>query len=553
MKNLLLLSLICLPALLRAEWARVTIDGLDAEWTGLPVLATDGVGDAFPDLTSLQAVRDEWTLVLKLSFDEELLLQQDNSLRLVLDTDANPATGLSTQGLGAELVWTFGSRSGTVYSAGGSGSTVFHDDIGLRQLPSHSSSFFEIALDLAATPTGSPLFPWDTVRAVVYTNGGDRLPDSGSVSLDLGAGSLPELPTACLPRPAEGVRLLSWNVLSGSLFNSGLTSVYQRILRAAEPDLIVFCEVWDQSAAQVATRLETLLPESGSWQAVKEDAGNVIASRFPIRNAWEVQSGYRETAALIDASAALGDSLLLVACHLRCCSADAQRQDEADGLVAFLKDAREPGGRLHLPEDTPMLLAGDFNLVGERQQLVTLLTGDIVDNGSYGPDSPPDWDGSPLADAIPRHATRADAFTWFNEFSSYPPGRLDYILYTASVLEALGAGVLWTPALDDSLLSAWQLQEGDTPAASDHLPLWFDFRLPQPAPPEAPQVQISRLPNGLLQLNWNAVENASSYRVEYRSDPFALWVQWSLQSETSLLLPPPAENSSGMYRVITLE
>lgn len=548
----LLIPALLLVLVARADWARINIDGLDEDWTAVPELATDGGSDAFPDLLSIKAARDEWNLILRIGFDEELLLQQDNSLRLVLDTDANSSTGLSTQGLGAEIVWIFGSRSGTAYSAGGSGSSIQHEDIGLRQLPSHGSDFFEVALDLDAAPLGPPLFPGSTVRVVLYTSGGDRIPDSGHVEIGIGAGSLPALQVNGLARDPGDLRLLSWNTEFGGLFDGGVTAQYQRILRATVPDMIVFCEIWDEDANDVESRLDSIVPELGPWEAIKRDSGNIIASRLPIRQSWLVQSGYRETAVLIDASDVLGDSLLLIACHLRCCSANAERQDEADGLVEFIKDAREPAGRLALPAGTPILLAGDFNLVGDRQQLVTLLEGDIVDNGSYGPDSPPDWDGSPLVDVVPRHPATSDAFTWYDTGSSYPPGRLDFVLYTDSVIQERGSGVLWTPTLGDSLLAAWGLQAQDTPLASDHAPLWFDFSQTQAPGLVTPAVQLQTLPGPQLMLNWPLVEGAEHYRVEYRASLASGWFDLVTQTGTSFLFQQPVPGSKGFFRVVAL-
>ncbi len=555
LKETLILTLM-ISATAQADWARMTIDGLDTEWDSLPVLASDGSSDGFPDLLSVKAARDEWNLVFRLELDDEMLLQQDNSLKLVLDTDSNASTGLSTEGLGAELVWTFGSRNGTAYSASGSGSTVYHDDVQMRHLPSHSSTVFEISLDIEANPLGTPLFPTSTVQAVFYTSGGDRIPNSGSISVNVGAGSLPPLVQGDLDRGVDELRLVSWNVLNDGLTDTGLSTQYQRMLRAMAPDAIVFCELWNTSASQVVSRLNTLVPELGPWSAIKEDSGNVIASRYPIRNSWLIQSGYRETAALIDVSAVTGDSLLLIANHLRCCTADAQRQEEADGLVDFMKDAREPGGRLAINQGTPMVLMGDFNLVGDRQQLVTIETGDIVDNGAYGPDSPPDWDGTSLTDVAPRHPATSEAFTWYSATSSYCGGRLDFALYTDSVIEETGSGVLWTPTLPASLLSDWQLQVNDTPQASDHAPLWFDYRTigNEPVVLDTPiPVSTYLAASNQVTVSWDPVDGASLYRLEYRASLEAGWFSLVTQPGTTFVFSNPAPDTMGFFRVTAIE
>ena len=544
--------LLCGPV--RAQWLRTINDGFTADWTGWPTLAVDPAGDGTPDLRSLQAARDETSLSFRLLCGTEFLLQDDYALKMVLDTDFNSATGTLTEGLGAELVWTFNSQSGT-YKYGTTTTTVRHDDLALRCLPAWTSTDFEIRLDLAARPDGTHLlFPGDSLRAVFYTPSGDRLPATGSVTVRLGAGSLPALAVTPLLRPSDGsLRIAAWNVLFGNIFNTAAaaTAAYDRILTALAPDVISFEEIWDQSAAQLQTRLNQLVPEQGPWTAVKLDTGNIIAARYPIRQSWLVQSGYRETAALIDVSAVIGDSLLFIANHLRCCTADAQRQDEADGLIQFLANARSPGGSITLPAGTPMVLAGDFNLVGERQQYVTLMTGDIVDNAAYGADSAPDWDGSPLADLTPRFPGLPEAATWWDNGSTFSPGRLDMMLYTDSVLENLRSGIVATPYMTTTQLSEWGLQSGDAWTASDHFAVWGDFRRPVTAL-GTPALGITRQADGSLLLLWEAVSGASSYRLEQRGSLDAPWTTLGVQGTVGWTLPAPSADNVRLYRVIAL-
>ena len=143
----------------------------------------------------------------------------------------------------------------------------------------------------------------------------------------------------------------------------------------------------------------------------------------------------------------------------------------------FLHDARNPGGVVTLPTGTPFVLMGDLNLVGWRQQLDTILTGDIQDEGSYGPDSPPDWDGGPFAAVMSRHADARVAYTWRNDYSTYYPGLLDWILYTDSALALHNHYVLETRTMMPATLSTYGLHYWDTVDASDHAPRVADFVL----------------------------------------------------------------------------
>jgi hypothetical protein len=167
--------------------------------------------------------------------------------------------------------------------------------------------------------------------------------------------------------------------------------------------------------------------------------------------------------------------MLFIAAHLRCCTADASRQIEVDRIVSFMRDARTAGGVITLPADTPIVIAGDMNLVGWRRQLETIVTGDIVDNATYGADSPPDWDGTSLAVPPSRHLDGRASYTWRSDTSTFYPGVLDWIFYTDSVLTLHNHFILETRTLLPATLTANGLLFDDIPVASDHAPRVADF------------------------------------------------------------------------------
>jgi hypothetical protein len=68
-------------------------------------------------------------------------------------------------------------------------------------------------------------------------------------------------------------------------------------------------------------------------------------------------------------------------------------------------------------------------------------------------------------------------FTWYNDFGKYSAGRLDYIIYTGSVMSLQNSLALWTPAMTNTALTAAGLQKEDIPSASDHLPVIADFNI----------------------------------------------------------------------------
>jgi len=118
-----------------------------------------------------------------------------------------------------------------------------------------------------------------------------------------------------------------------------------------------------------------------------------------------------------------------------------------------------------------------MNFVGFARQLETLLTGDIADEGAYGPDFAPDWDGTGLHDIVARQTEKRMGYTWRSDFSSFWPGRLDFIITTDSVVETGNHFILYTPEMSPAARAAYGLFAGDS-YASDHLLFCADLRPP---------------------------------------------------------------------------
>lgn len=453
----------------------ILVDGTSEDWASTPPAATDIVGDgALIDFQRIWVANDQDYLYIRFETTGEVQGDEGQSMRLYLDTDLNSATGESFGGIGAELVWDFGSRDGDFL-----GTYVRHDDLGMLLAPTVSATEFEIAFRRDANPNGL-LFPGNNVRFLLRDlDGGDVAPNVGGVTYSFAAGTQPVVPLSFAKLDPQDVRVCAWNVGGDGLFDGGTRAAAQdRILTRIDADVWVFSEVWNHDAGDVETRLESVLPSGPgeAWHTVKRDSGNVVASRWPILDSWLVSPGDRLTAVHLDLDPDHDRDLLVLAAHLSCCTADESRQRQADALVAFLRDARTPGGVLDLPADTPMVAAGDFNLVGLSDQLTTILTGDIADNGTYGPDSPPDWDGSNFDLPPSRHTHGRFAYTWRRDSSSFLPGVLDFTFYTASVVEAPLHWILDTRTMSAAELAAAGLQSSDTVTSSDHSPRVLDLR-----------------------------------------------------------------------------
>ena len=465
--------------------APIYVDGEGGDWTEV-------TGQADPDdgaLDRLWVAHSDQHLFLRLALDRSLNLQEGNDLTLHLDVDNDSTTGRDTLGLGAELRWAFGERTGRF-----EGTEVGHADIGLTTLPTVQADTFEIALDRSATPGGASLVQNDSLR-LALTSGDDRLPDKGeTVGYVLSAADLSvEAPT--LDRPdSAAVRLMSYNAVNNfdrelnSLFIEDRQPSYRRILGAVGPDVIGFQEVYDQSAERVEATVEGELGLADDWNWAKEGRDLVLGSRFPILDTHAIP-GYEEYesgAFLLDSDEALGSRMIVVNMHPPCCnypanddqpSSDTQRQRVVDGVAAFVRQVTNGEGPFGVPTETPIVVLGDMNFVGSAQQPRTLRTGEIINN-DFGPSAAPDWDGTSLLDTNPRQAHAPMHPTWIDAGSAFPPGRLDYAFVTDSVLDVAHEFVLHTPALPDAARQRHGLQAGDTNTASDHLPVVVDVRAP---------------------------------------------------------------------------
>ena len=463
--------------------ARILVDGRFDDWRDVPLAhadPADGVGGRF-DFGRLWIANDEHYLFLRLELGREILIQNDNQLVLYLDGDDDPETGRRVHGLGAELEWSFGLRKGTLY-AGPVTLPVDHAQIGLISSPTHAAAEFEIVLDRRAWPRPEvPLFFGDRCRIAFADGrlGHDVIPDQrGGVAYRFADAELPEVPAIPLDKQDSGhLRVLSYN-LNDQLGSRPRLGALQRIFTAVRPDLILLQEVRSWSARQAEEYVRETLgvapPSGGQWRAIKAGTeSNVVLSPYPIA---EIHSLGGSAAVVLDVDPATKKKLLLVVLSAPCCGKDNERQFELDQIMAFLRDARTPGGDVTVPKETPIALIGDANLVGSSRQLGTLVDGEIFYRDQHGPPFAPDWDGTALTDLMPRHTHRLLTYTW--QGPDFSPGRLDVALIADSVMAAGNRFVLFTPDMPPDFLERYGLHRQDVLTASDHLPVVVDLVLP---------------------------------------------------------------------------
>lgn len=465
--------IIALPFLSLHGQAGIILDEHFSDWDQFEPVYSDAAGDAGPgrvDFGRLWVANDDRYLYMRIEMGAEINFQSNNDLVLYLDIDDDQSTGFPTQGIGADIRYFPGLRFG-FGSVSGFEFEIRHPDIGLISSPTVTGDQFEIALTRQMVVNGTPVETGDRIRIAWGDDipGGDRLPGvSGGIMYQMQDGMI-SLPESGFARAdPQDLRILSWNALQDGMFQPGRAASFRRLLQAMEPDVIGFQEIYDHSAAQVLDFVAAALP-GGDWYAARQGPDIFVVSRYPVEQS-QALSG--NGAFLLD----LGErKLLVVNAHLPCCENEFQRQQEADQIMGFIRTIRDGSANMQVPPGTPVVVLGDMNLVGLRRQQETLITGDILNETLFGPDVSPDWDDTDFEDALPLATGLPAAVTWIQPFSSFSPGRLDYILYSGSVMRLQKTFGINTATMTSGELVMYALFDFDTFNASDHLPCVADF------------------------------------------------------------------------------
>ena len=458
----------------------IAVDALFNDWEEVSVAYEDPAGDGSNgDFGQLKITNDDDFIFFSLEFlDGEQLMQDWNNIHLYIDADDDINTGHPVQGIGAELDWCFGCRSGSFYIQDGI-IEIWQNDITIRTAPTITGERFEWCISRESMPMtmdGSQV-PTTIRVALVNEDGGDMLPDdSGGVEYTIDTTYVPPPePTPLDREEPDQIRLVSYNILNNGFFEEGQREHFDRIIPALDPDILAVQEAWGDQE-EIAALMAEWIP--GTWHVSSEWGGDYVISRFPILEEAVLTSSWRSMAVLLDTEAELGKNILIINSHFSCCGANEGRQQQVDELIGVMRDWMKPEnwtGPFYLEMDTPIFHIGDFNLVGYRQQLLTLTEGDIVDEESYGDDFLPDWDESFITDLFSHHTGIRMGYTWRSDGSSFSPGKLDYILYTDSILEIAKHYVLNTMAMSEEELDQYNLEEWDVYLASDHMPRVVDI------------------------------------------------------------------------------
>jgi hypothetical protein len=488
------LPLFLLPVLLLAQSppGSIVIDGSFSDW--------DRVRRPAPGaFRELRITHDHQAVYFLFDAGRLWSVQQsaDSTGRLLFDADANPHTGQTEHGLrGVD----FAVELSPPHSLGVSvrvntpaPARLTPYEAGFFSAPTFASERFE--LRLARTPERFPARAFH-FKLVLLAASGEVLAETAILRHNLAAGrpvrSRPSASDPLARAPGSDFRVVVWNVSGDKLL--WRTNPFLGILGALDADLILLDEV--SSDAPVAA-LEAFLarvpgPEAAPpWQFLLGTSGfrerGLIAARSHLaaapgfenlllppavgeeamaleppydRLSQSLSGGVPAAGAIVNLG---GRRLFAVALDLVCCAErpggalDRIRHAQAAALHHAIRES------LRANPVAAVLVGGDFNLVGLRTPLDTL-------RRSLDPN------GSALALAEPVRLSGISNTTWADPASPFPPGRLDFLLYSASSLEVARAFVFDTRDLPSVWLAKHHLMPTDSPSASDHFPIVADFR-----------------------------------------------------------------------------
>ena len=473
--------LLCMVQVM-AQGNLIVLDGVFDDWAAIEGVE-DSVTEDVPavDLLEMKVTSDAEHLYVYVRLASDLDLTDvlyPHNLFLQIDVDMDASTGYPVrEGFGSELGIDFNGLF--AYTNFGPADQVNFSEIGLVPSPTVTSKEFEFALRRdVVLEAGDVLFPQDSIRLLFRdTQYNDDLPDVGaSFVYDFNEANTSLLaPISMAKGNPSFLRVCAYNVLGNGLIHPVRQSRFERIVPTLNADVYLFSECGNTTATEVKSRLDNWLPLQSDvgWQTTKN--GDLItASRWNHLQSW---TGIpKQHPLMVNVPDSLGGPVLFINSHLSCCGNDAARQDQVDEMMAWIV-SNEAG----LSENTPIVYAGDLNLVGYAQQLNTLLNGDIVQTQTFGQGGLPDWDGTPWSDALPRQTHQPFTYTWRDDGDgNFPPGRLDFVLYSDAVIVKEHAFVLETESTPADVLAPLGLIQDDTHSASDHLPVVMDFTVASP-------------------------------------------------------------------------
>lgn len=461
-------------------------------WQGSQTITIDGDVSEWPE--DVAAVADAHWLYLRFKLDgpTRTLQGMDTPVAIWLDADGNPATGRTIEepavrgGLGADIEVIFSPREVDaprvgqgvmfrVHQPDGTARVVTHDPLGFHFAPTFASEWYEARISRSAAEAlglnTQGLGSTGRIAGVVaMMNGQNELrawADPFELTPPPAAPWQPQ--DARVPaKPQGAARVIAYNVEHSSPMKN--PEPFARVIGALQPDVMLFQEWVEGDASAIKAWLTAHIDDSVDWHVLKGRAwGVAVASRYPLTELTPMDApnpvNAEQALRFIGALAQTPQGPLAVgSTHLKCCGTkdsreDRQRAAEATAIADMLAKAlaQTPGSAAW-----GVVVGGDLNLVGSRPPLEAIARAI-------------DLDGSDLAVAAPMVLGDQAMYTWADAGNAFTPGRLDYLLYSDGVAEAVNTFVLDTSRLSEAALARLGLDATDT-SASDHLPVVIDLR-----------------------------------------------------------------------------
>ena len=137
-----------------ADQHAISIDGAFDDWSSVEVAYEDSVGDSTStDFVRIWLADDDEFLFIRIELLGTFDASENNSVRLLLDTDNDSGTGLAVAGIDAELEWRLGERFGLLRVAGDI-VPLSQNDISFRGGPTVTANTFEFAIGRDSVPGG---------------------------------------------------------------------------------------------------------------------------------------------------------------------------------------------------------------------------------------------------------------------------------------------------------------------------------------------------------------------------------------------------------------
>ena len=458
------------------SYGQVAIDGLYSDWNDNDVSVDDAFDVQDVDIRKVWISNDADRLYIRIDANENFDLQDDEDIGIFIDADNDASTGFSINGIGSEISYYFERKEGFI-NFPNDFAQVGHFDLGIVPIPTTTAKVFEIAINRTASFGGNSISMANQIRVSVQNGSKDQVPNGdGGIFYEMKSEETFVADYHLRKQSEEQIRMMSYNVLRDGFLDFQQKDHLADILVAMQPDIIAFQEIYDMPLSELAELINELmpLPNGKEWAFAKTGPDVIVFTK-----------GHIEAVAPIDGNGvfllydeAEENPMLLYNVHLPCCDKDDERQTEIDRILSVLRDKNNSNQIDFLyPENAPIIITGDFNMVGFEQNYLSFLEGDVVSEFAFGPDFSPDWNGNNLIDANPYVTGYPANYSWRNESSSYAPGKLDLMFYSGSVMQQQNAFVLDTEFLSSTELEDLNLSTFSSARASDHLPVIVDFTL----------------------------------------------------------------------------